>query len=100
MDYVQLGSSLIDTELIQNFLHEVSCFKAGIGDQRQIITFVGEMLDQGTTQQGFPAANLPCQHNGPFPRLYPVKEALESLLMPCGRKIETGVWNVFEGSLF
>jgi len=57
-------------------------------------------LDQGTTQQGFPASNLPCQHQGPFPRLDAVEKAMEPLLMLQGGEIKMGVRNVVEWSPF
>src|SRR5207247_10070700 len=90
MDHVQLGSALIDAQLVEDFLNELGYFKAGIGDQRQVISLVGEVLDQGTTQQGFPASNLPCQHECPFPRLDAVEKATEPLLMLRRGEIKLG----------
>src|SRR5437870_13053264 len=77
MDHVQLGSALIDAQLVEDFLNELGYFKAGIGDQRQVISLAGQVLDQVTTQQGSPASNLPCQQEGPFPRLDAVEKATE-----------------------
>src|SRR5437016_6300617 len=100
MDHVQLRAVLIDAQLIKDFLNELGYFKAGIGDQRQVISFVGEVLDQGPTQKGLPATNLPCQHQGPLPRLDPIKKAMESFLMLRGGEIKMGVRNVVEGGPF